>query len=354
LEHIEAKEMVWWKQLFKLSQRRSISLALAICCLLVGLNSCTPQNNVEITLVSYTVTKAAYQQIADNFAAEWQKSHQQNVVFNQSYGASGSQSRAVADGLEADVVALSLQPDIDKIQQVGLIDPGWENELPNKSIVSQSVVSLITQPGNPKQIKTWTDLAQPGLKIITANPKSSGVAKWNFLAIWGALAKELPHQESQVFDQTQKIYQNAIVLAKDAREASDTFFKQGQGDVLITYENEAILIGQKGEKLDFVSPPVNISIDNPVAIVDQNVRKHQNQSVVEAFVKYLFTPAAQREFAKVGFRPVLPAVYQEFNQQYQKVDTTFKATDIGSWSDIQAKFFAEGELFDRIEANLKK
>lgn len=346
--------MVWWKQLRKLSQRRSIALATAVCCLLVGLNSCTPQNSVEITLVSYTVTKAAYQQITDNFAVEWQKSHQQNVVFNQSYGASGSQSRAVTDGLEADVVALSLTPDIAKIQKAGLIDQGWEDELPNQSIVSQSVVSLITQPGNPQQIKTWTDLAKPGLKIITANPKSSGVAKWNFLAIWGALAKELPGQENQIFDGVQKIYQNAIVLAKDAREASDTFFKQGQGDVLITYENEAILIGQKGEKLDFVSPPLNISIDNPVAIVDQNVNKHQNRVVVEAFVKYLFTPAAQREFAKVGFRPVLPEVYQEFNQQYQKVDQLFKAKEIGSWKEIQAKFFAEGGLFDRIEANLKK
>ncbi len=346
--------MVWWRQLLKLSQRRSLALAVTICCLLVGLNSCTPQNSVEVTLVSYTVTKAAYQQITDNFAEEWQKSHQQQVVFNQSYGASGSQSRAVADGLEADVVALSLQPDIDKIRKAGLIDKGWEDELPNQSIVSQSVVALISQPGNPRQIKTWSDLAQPGLKIITANPKSSGVAKWNFLAIWGALAKELPGQETQVFEQVQKIYQNAIVLAKDAREASDTFFKQGQGDVLITYENEAILIGQKGEKLDFVSPPVNISIDNPVAIVDQNVRKHQNQVVVAAFVKYLFTPAAQREFAKVGFRPILPAVYQEFKQQYQKVDKPFKAKEIGSWSDIQAKFFTEGGLFDRIEANLKK
>ncbi len=343
--------MDWWEKIFR---RKAIALCFTIGCLLVSLNSCTPRDTVEITLVSYTVTKAAYQQITDNFAEEWQKSHKQNVVFNQSYGASGSQSRAVADGLEADVVALSLQPDIDKIQKAGLIDPGWTNKLPHKSIVSQSVVSLITQPGNPKRIRTWTDLAQPGLKIITANPKSSGVAKWNFLAIWGALTKESSGKEAPVLAQVQKIYQNAIVLAKDAREASDTFFKQGQGDVLITYENEAILIGQKGEKLDFVSPSVNVSIDNPVAIVDKNVSKHQNRTVVEAFVKYLFTPAAQREFAKVGFRPVLPAVYQEFSQQYQKVDKSFTAEELGRWSEIQAKFFAEGAIFDRIEANLTK
>jgi sulfate/thiosulfate transport system substrate-binding protein len=282
--------MDWWQQLFKLSQRQAIALSCVIGYLVVGLNSCTPRDTVEITLVSYTVTKAAYQQITDNFAEEWQKSHKQNIVFNQSYGASGSQSRSVVSGLEADVVALSLQPDIDKIQKAGLIDEGWITKLPNKSIVSQSVVSLITQSGNPKQIKTWKDLAQPGLKIITANPKSSGVAKWNFLAIWGALLTESSGQEAPVFEQVQKIYQNAIVLAKDAREASDTFFKQGQGDVLITYENEAILIGQKGEKLDFISPTVNISIDNPVAIVDKNVQKHQNRLVVEAFVKISLYP----------------------------------------------------------------
>jgi sulfate/thiosulfate transport system substrate-binding protein len=346
--------MDWWQQIFKLSQRQAIALSCIICCLLIGLNSCVSRNTAEITLVSFTVTKTAYEKIAENFAEEWQKSHNQQVVFSQSYGASGAQSRAVADGLEADVVALSLQPDIDKIQKAGLIEKGWIDEFPNKSIVSQSVVALITKPGNPKQIKTWSDLAQPGLQIITANPKSSGVAKWNFLALWGALSKEFPGQEDQVFDKVQKTYQNAIVLAKDAREASDTFFKQAQGDVLITYENEAILVGQKGEKLDFVSPPLNISIDNPVAIVDKNVSKHQNRIVVEAFVKYLFTPAAQREFAKVGFRPVLPAVYQEFGQQYQKVDQSFKAQDIASWKEIQAKFFADGAIFDRIEAQISK
>jgi sulfate/thiosulfate transport system substrate-binding protein len=310
------------------------------------LTACTP--TVEITLVSNSVSKAAYQQITDRFAEEWHRQHpSQQVSFNQSYGSSGAQTRAVIDGLEADVVALALQPDVDKIQKAGLIEKGWAAEFPNQSIVAQTVAAIVTQPGNPKNIKSWADLAQPGLKIVTTNPKSSGAARWTFLAIWGGLPQA---SEAEI----QKIYQNAMVLAKDAREASDVFFKQGQGDVLITYENEAILVGQKGDPVTYISPPSNISIDFPIALVDKNVDKHQNRLVVEAFIKYLFTAPAQAEFAKVGFRPVLPEVHSQFAQQYQPVPTLFTVDKMGGWSAAQQQFFANGAMFDRIEANLKK
>jgi sulfate/thiosulfate transport system substrate-binding protein len=308
---------------------------------------CNVGNSVEITLVSNSVSKAAYQQIADNFATAWYQQHKQQVFFNQSYGSSGGQTRAVIDGLEADVVALALQPDIAKIEKAGLIEKGWEKEFPDKSIVAKSVVSLITQTGNPKGIKDWIDLAKPGLKIVTTNPKSSGAARWTFLGIWGGLPQAT---EAEM----QKIYQNAVVLAKDAREASDTFFKQGQGDVLITYENEAILIGQKGETVAYTSPSTNISIDFPVAIVDKNVAKHDNRLVVEAFVKYLFTAPAQEEFARVGFRPVLKEVQEEFARQYQPVKNMFTTDRFGGWKKAQAEFFADGGMFDRIETNLKR
>lgn len=326
----------WWQ---------GIGLFLVGWCLAL-MTACTP--TVEITLVSNSVSKAAYQQIADRFAEEWHQQHPtQQVSFNQSYGSSGAQTRAVIDGLAADVVALALQPDVDKIQQAGLIEKGWAAEFPNQSIVAKSVVAIITQPGNPKQIKSWADLAQPGLKIVTTNPKSSGAARWTFLAIWGGLPEAT---EAEV----QKIYQNATVLAKDAREASDVFFKQGQGDVLITYENEAILIGQKGEPVSYISPPSNISIDFPVALVDKNVDKHQNRRVVEAFIQYLFTAPAQAEFAKVGFRPMLPEVYRQFAPQYQQVPTLFTVDQLGGWPAAQQQFFANGSMFDRLEANLKK
>jgi sulfate/thiosulfate transport system substrate-binding protein len=337
--------MHWWQRLW---QRLNFSKYFMIlgCLLFLGLHSCA-HNTVEIVLVSNSVTKTAYQQITDKFAEKWQKEHKQTVIFSQSYGSSGAQTRAVIDGLEADVVALALQPDIAKIQKAGLIQPNWEKELPGDSIVSKSVVAIVTQPGNPQNIRSWADLNRPGLKIISTNPKSSGAARWIFLALWAGL-------ENPTEAKIQEIYQNTVVLAKDAREASDVFFKQGQGDVLLTYENEAILIGQKGEKLSYISPAVNISIDMPVAIVDANVDKHGNRLVVEAFTKYLFEQTAQQEFAKVGFRSILPAVQQEFAQQYQPISRIININKLGGWPKAQAEFFVDNAMFDRIEANLKK
>jgi sulfate/thiosulfate transport system substrate-binding protein len=335
--------MHWWQRIW-LRLGKRLMLFILGAWLSFSLHSCTQK--VEITLVSNSVTKTAYQQITDDFAEKWRKEHGQIVVFSQSYGSSGAQTRAVIDGLEADIVALALQPDIAKIEKAGLIQSGWEKEFPGNSIVSKSVVSLITQPGNPQKITSWSDLGRPNLKIITTNPKSSGAARWIFLAIWNGL-------DNPSVAKMQQIYQNTVVLAKDAREATDVFFKQGQGDVLVTYENEAILIGKKGEKLSYVSPPINISIDMPVAIVDANVDKHRNRAVVEAFAKYLFEKTAQQEFAKVGFRSILPAVQKEFAAQYQPLS---KAVSINAdgWKKAQAEFFGKDAMFDRIEANLKK
>ncbi len=342
--------MHWWQRIW---QRLSFSKYFMIlgCLLFLGLHSCA-QNTVEIVLVSNSVTKTAYQQITDKFAEQWQKDHKQTVIFSQSYGSSGAQTRSVIAGLEADVVALALEPDINKIQEAkirdtSLIQPGWQKEFAGNSIVSKSVVALVTQPGNPQQIKSWSDLLRPGLKIITTNPKTSGAARWIFLALWNGL-------DNPTEAKMQQIYQNSVVLAKDAREASDVFFKQGQGDVLLTYENEAILIAKKGEKLDYLSPPLNISIDLPVAIVDANVDKHGNRVVVEAFVKYLFELPAQREFARVGFRSILPLVQKEFSQQYQPITNAVNVQKLGGWPALQKQFFADNAMFDRIERNLKK
>jgi sulfate/thiosulfate transport system substrate-binding protein len=330
----------WWKRLIALF---TVGITLAW-----SITACTPRNTVELTLVSYAVTKAAYQQITDNFAKKWFDEHQEHVSINQSYGGSSAQSRAVIDGLEADVVALSLALDINKIQQAGMIAEGWENRSPNKSIVTQSVVTLVTTPENPQGIKTWQDLAKPGVKLITANPKSSGLARWNFLALWGAIT-QTGGNEAQALDFTTQVYKNAVVLARDAREASDAFFKQGQGDVLLTYENEAILVGQKGEQINYISPTPNISIDNPVALVDRNVDKHKNRLVVEAFLQYLFSPEAQTEFAKVGFRPIDPQVYQQFAKQYPPVKQLSNIKTFGGWKKVQKEFFADSGVFDRIQ-----
>jgi sulfate/thiosulfate-binding protein len=307
------------------------------------------KDNVELLLVSYAVTQAAYEKIIPPFVAKWKQEKGQTVTFKQSYGGSGSQTRAVIDGLEADIVALSLASDTQKIEKAGLIQPGWEKEAPNEAIVTKSVDALVTRNGNPKGIKTWEDLAKDGVKVVAANPKTSGGARWSFLGVWGSVAKTGGDAaKAQAF--AAKVYKNAPVLPKDGREATDAFFKQGQGDVLITYENEAILAGQKGEKLPYVVPDVNISIENPVAVVDKNVDKHGNREVAEAFVKYLFTPEAQREFSKVGFRPVDPTVEKEVASQFPKVKTLFTVKDLGGWEEVQKKLFDEGGVFDQIQA----
>lgn len=309
--------------------------------------------NVELTLVSYAVTKSAYENIIPQFVSLWKQEHNQNVKFSQSYGGSGSQARAVVDGLEADIVALSLGLDIQKIQQAGLIQPGWETKAPNNAIVTKSVVTLVTRDNNPKGIKTWEDLTKDGVSVITANPKTSGGARWNFLSLWGSVS-QTGGNDDKAFDFTSKIYKNVPVLPKDAREATDAFFKQGQGDVLITYENEAILAGQKSQKLPYVNPDVNISIDNPVAVVDKNVDKHKTREVAEAFVKFLFTPQAQREFAKAGFRSVEATVEKEFAKQYPTIKTLFTVKDFGGWDAVQKKFFSDGAIFDKIQASIRK
>ncbi|MFN6566318.1 sulfate ABC transporter substrate-binding protein [Dendronalium sp. ChiSLP03b] len=313
------------------------------------------KQNVELTLVSFAVTKAAHEAIIPKFVEQWKKEHNQTVTFKQSYGGSGSQTRAVIDGLEADVVHLALAGDTEKIQKAGLIESGWEKEVPNNGIVSKSVAAIITRSGNPKGIKTWADLEKDGVKLITADPKTSGIAKWNFLALWNSVIKT-GGDEAKATEFVTKVYKNVPILTKDAREATDAFAKQGQGDVLINYENEVILAQQKGEKVDYVVPEVNISIDNPIAVVDKNVDKHGTREVAEGFVKFLYSPEAQQEFVKLGFRPVDEKLAQtkEVTDKYPKVKTLGIVQDFGGWSEVDKKFFADGGIFDQVQAKIKR
>lgn len=308
--------------------------------------------NVELNFVSFAVTKAAHDEIIPKFVEQWKKENNQNVTFNQSYGGSGSQTRAVIDGLEADIVHLALALDTKKIETAGLIQPGWEKEAPNNAIVSKSVAALVTREGNPKSVKTWADLAKDGVSVITANPKTSGGARWNFLGLWGSVT-QTGGDDAKAQDYTAKVFKNVPVLPRDAREASDAFFKQGQGDVLINYENEMILAQQQGEKVPYVVPDVNISIDNPIAVVDKNVDKHNTRKVAEAFVQFLYTPESQRAFAKYGFRPVEPSVGEEVAKQFPPIKTLFTVQDMGGWDEIQKKFFDDGAIFDKIQSTAR-
>ena len=325
----------------------SLSIAIAAC-----ESSSAAKPDVNLKLVSYSVTKAAHDRIIPKFVEKWKKEHNQNVTFETSYSGSGSQTRAVIEGSQdADVVHLALALDIHKIEQAGLIESGWEREAPKASIVTRSVAAIVTRPGNPKNINTWTDLAKNDLKLVAANPKTSGIAIWKFLALWGSVT-QTGGDEPQALEYVTKVYKNAPVLTKDAREASDLFFKQGQGDVLVNYENEVILAERDGQKLPYTIPSVNISIDNPVAIVDKNVDKHGTRDVAEAFIDFLFSEEAQQEFALLGYRPVNPSVGAEVAKNYPLIQTLFTVQDLGGWDAIQKKFFAKGATFDRIQAQV--
>jgi sulfate/thiosulfate transport system substrate-binding protein len=305
-----------------------------------GANS---RNSIELTLASFSVMKTAYQQIIPKFEEKWWNEHQQRVSINQSYSSSGAQTRAIVDGLEADIAHLALGLDLNKIAKANLIDDGWEAEFPNGSIVAQSVVAIVTRPGNPKQIKQWADLGRSDVKVITADPRSSGVARWIFLALWNSVTQS-GQSETAAQEFVQNLYRRVPVLARDAQEATSTFFRQGEGDVLLNYENEVLLAIARGVPLDYQIPPVNIAIETPIAILDRHVDRHGNREVVTAFVNYLFSPEAQAEFVKAGFRPQdgppdpkFPAIPQLNHIQ-----------QFGGWNKVQKAFFADGAIFDQI------
>ncbi len=330
-----------------------MSWAIAACTTAGDTKPTAANQPLNLTLVSYAVTQSAYEKIIPQFVQQWQDKTGQTVTFDQSYGGSGSQTRAVIDGLEADVVQLALAADVQKIEKAGLIKPDWEKEMPNNAIVTKSVVALVTRE-NTTKVNQWSDLANNKFKVITANPKTSGGARWNFLALWGSVTQAGGStQDAETF--VAKVYQNTPVLPKDAREASDVFYKQGQGNVLMNYENEIILAKQKGEIQPYVVPTdYNISIEGPVAVVDANVEKHGTQEVAAAFVQFLFTPEAQREFAQVGFRPVDSTVAQEFAAQYPQVKKLFTVQDLGGWQKIQSEFFDDGAIFDKMLSKKEK
>jgi sulfate transport system substrate-binding protein len=268
-----------------------------------------------------------------------------------SYGGSGSQTRAVIDGLDADLVTLALPADVIKLEKAGLVQPGWEKELPSESTITHSVVTFLTRAGNPKGIRSWADLARPGLGVLTANPKTSGGARWNFLGLWGSVSRTGGTEKAAEAFVT-KVYGNVSNLPKDAREASDAFLNRGQADVLLTYENEALLAAKEGtdKATTLVVPAVNIRIDGPVAVVDRNVDRKGSRKAAEALAAYLQGEEAQEIFAEEGFRPVNAAMWERRKASFAPVTTLFTASDLGGWPAIDRTFFASGGLWDRLAA----
>jgi sulfate transport system substrate-binding protein len=311
------------------------------------------KQDVELTLVGYAVPKAAHDAIIPKFQEKWKAEKGQNVTFKQSYGGSGSQTRAIIDGLEADVVHLAIGADVNKLVKAGFVDETWTKRVPNNGIVGETVAAIITREGNPKNIKTFEDLTRPEVKWVTPDPKTSGGARWNYFALVN-YAKQKGFNEAKTNEFITNAFKNVVVFTKDARESTDAFNKQGQGDALVNYENEVILAQQKGQKLSYTIPDINLSIDTPTTIIDKNVDKHGTREVAQAFVEFLFTPEAQREFAKVGFRPLGDlGKEKEFVDKFPPVKQLGSIDEFGGWTQAQ-KVFDDGGQFDQIRTAIAK
>ncbi|WNZ45047.1 sulfate ABC transporter substrate-binding protein [Leptolyngbya boryana CZ1] len=331
---------------------KSIALFLLGVTLSMTVAACSGGNagsNVALTLVGYAVPKAAHDAIIPRFIEQWKKEKGQDVIFSYSYGASGSQTRAVIDGLDADITHLAVAADTERIVKEGLIRQDWAARVPNQGIVARTVVAIVVRPGNPKNIQSFQDLTRDDVKWVTPDPKTSGGARWNFMALWNDALKRSNNDEAKAKILVAKEFKNVAVLARDAREATDAFAKQGQGDALINYENEVILAQQKGISLEYIVPAVNISIDTPLAVVDKNVDRNKTRDAAEAYAKFLFTPAAQAEFVKLGFRP-----FSKDAGQFQPVKDLATIQDFGGWGKVQKKFFEDGGIFDQTIAASKQ
>jgi sulfate transport system substrate-binding protein len=325
----------------------SLSLLLAACTG-AGNGDAASLDEVNLILGAYTTPREAYAEIIPLFQADWLERTGQQVTFEESYLGSGAQSRAVVDGFEADIVALSLEADVNRIQEAGLITHDWKAG-EQHGIVTTSVVAFAVRAGNPLNIEDWADLAQPGIEILTPNPQTSGGAMWNILGLYGA-AQRGQVQGVPADDPTAatafliEVLRNVTVMDKSARD-SITNFEQGVGDLAITYENEVLVGRQAGQDYELVIPASTILIENPVAIVDANVDEHGTREAAEAFVEFLFTPEAQEIFARHGLRVVDPGVAEATAAEYPPVDDLFTIQYFGGWAQATPDIFGEQGVF---------
>lgn len=305
---------------------------------------------VHLLNVSYDPTRELYQDYNKAFAKHWKEESGQEVAIDQSHGGSGKQARAVIDGLEADVVTLALSADIDAIgEKAKLIGEDWQERLPYHSTPYTSTIVLLVRAGNPKHIKDWDDLVKPGVSVITPNPKTSGGARWNFLAAWGyALQKYGDNGKARDF--VAKLYKNVPVLDSGARGSTTTFVERGIGDVLISWENEAYLaLNELGKgKFEIVNPSVSILAEPPVALVDKNAEKHGTSKVAAAYLEYLYSKEGQEIAAKNYYRPRDKKVLAEHSSSFPKLNLFTINKVFGGWKRVQPAYFSDGGVFDQI------
>lgn len=335
--------------------KRRLFLSVAAASAVASLAACSgggggDGNSVELTNVSYDPTRELYQAINPAFAKVWQAKTGKTVTFKMSHGGSGKQSRAIIDGLEADVATLGLGYDIDAIATKGkLLPANWQTLLPDNSSPYTSTIVLLVRKGNPKGIKDWGDLVKPGVQIITPNPKTSGGARWNFLAAW-AYGKKAggSDQAAQAF--VQKLYSQVPVLDSGARGSTTTFVERGIGDVLIAWENEAFLSEKElgAGKFEIVAPSISILAEPPVAVVEANAKKHGTADVAKAYLEFLYTPEAQRLIAQNFYRPRNAQIAAEFRQAFPQIPLVTIDQEFGGWAAAQKRFFDDGGVFDSI------
>ena len=305
---------------------------------------------IELLHVSYDPTRELYQEYNSAFAKYWKAQSGDEVVVSQSHGGSGKQARAVADGLEADVVSLALAYDINAISRSGLIAPDWQQRLANHSAPFTSTVVFLVRKGNPKQIKDWGDLTRDDIAIITPNPKTSGGARWNYLAAWGYALKQ-SGSEAGAKEYIRQLYQRVKVLDSGARGATTSFVERGLGDVLLAWENEAYLVlNQPGarDQFELVTPSVSILAEPPVAVVDKVAKKHGTEAVANAYLEHLYSTEGQQIAGKHYYRPSNPAVAAQYAQQFAKLELFTVQELEGGWDKAQKKHFARGGVFDQI------
>ena len=310
-----------------------------------------------IVLGAYSTPREAYGKIIPLFKDKWKQQTGQDLTFQESYQGSGAQARAIAQGFEADVAALSLEADMNTIAKAGLITQDWKSG-PYKGMVSDSVVAFAVRKGNPKNINDWADLAQPGLQVLTPNPKTSGGAQWNILALYGAakrgFVQGVPKDDDAAATTFLKaVLKNVAVLDKDAR-SSITNFEKGIGDVAITYENEVIVGKQAGADYELIIPRSTILIENPVALIDASVEKHGNRKAVEAFIEFLFTKEAQTIFAQYGLRAVDAEVAKATAAQYPAVQDLFTIEYFNGWKEATPKYFGDDGIFTKTIASIQQ
>ena len=302
-------------------------------------------DQTSLTLGAYTTPREVYgKSLIPMFGARWEEDTRRPVRVNESYLGSGAQARAILGGFEADVAALSLEPDIEKLRSAGLVPGNWKDG-PHHGMVTRSVVVIGVRAGNPKDLHTWEDLATPGIDVLTPNVRTSGGAMWNILAIYGAVTREGGGSRADAVDLLARILRNVRIMDKGARDSILTF-ERGVGDAIITYENEILVGRSKGQPYEYVIPKGTILIENPVAVVETYAAAHGSLDAARAFVHFLHTPEAQREYARHGLRPVLDAIAVEVQDQFPAVEGLFTIDDLGGWGEAQRLLFEAGGVYE--------